>query len=406
MEPVILLQKGTELMTPASKEHPESQEPRGSGFELRLKIFYAALFITLGVQLPFLPIWFAAKGLDARQIGLALAIPMLVRAVAIPAATAVADRHNALRALIIALTACGLAGYWALGLSAGFMMILAAYALASAAYAPVLMLTDAYALRGLARRGRAYGPVRLWGSAAFIVASFGAGLLLDVLAPADLIWLIVPAMALATMAGFGLSPIDRKRPPATADAASARGLLRDLQFIAVIVAASLIQSSHAVYYAFATIDWQAAGFDGTTIGALWALGVIAEIALFAASARLPIAVTPTVLLVCGAAGAFVRWLAMGLYPPAALLPLLQCLHGLSFGATHLGALVFVVRVAPEGLGATAQGYLSVALGLSMAGATGLSGLLYENYGTAAYEVMAIGAAIGTAIAFWAHRLRR
>jgi hypothetical protein len=67
---------------------------------------------------------------------------------------------------------------------------------------------------------------------------------------------------------------------------------------------------------------------------------------------------------------------------------------------------FVVRVAPEGLGATAQGYLSVALGLSMAGATALSGLLYENYGTAAYEVMAIGAAIGTAIAFWAHRLRR
>src|SRR5258705_8000885 len=194
-------------MAPSYQEHPESHAPTGSGFALRLKVFYAALFITLGVQLPFLPVWFAARGLDARQIGLALAIPMLVRAFAIPAATTVADRRDALRAVIVALTAAGFAGYGALGLSAGFMMIMAAYALASAAYAPVLMLTDAYALRGLARRGRAYGPVRLWGSAAFIVSSFGAGLLLDVLAPGDLIWLIVSATGFATFAGFRLSPI-------------------------------------------------------------------------------------------------------------------------------------------------------------------------------------------------------
>ena len=116
--------------------------------------------------------------------------------------------------------------------------------------------------------------------------------------------------------------------------------------------------------------------------------------------------TPTVLQLGGAVGALVRWIAMGLSPPAALLPLLQCLHGLSFGATHLGALSFVVRVAPEGLGATAQGYLSVALGVAMAGATALSGLLYEYYGTAAYGVMAIGAFIGAATAVAAHRLWR
>jgi PPP family 3-phenylpropionic acid transporter len=55
----------------------------GKGFALRLKVFYAALFITLGVQLPFLPVWFAAKGLDAQAIGIALAVPMLVRVFAI-----------------------------------------------------------------------------------------------------------------------------------------------------------------------------------------------------------------------------------------------------------------------------------------------------------------------------------
>ena len=38
-------------------------------FAWRLALFYAALFVALGVQLPFLPVWLAAKGLDADMIG-------------------------------------------------------------------------------------------------------------------------------------------------------------------------------------------------------------------------------------------------------------------------------------------------------------------------------------------------
>ena len=49
---------------------------------------------------------------------------------------------------------------------------------------------------------------------------------------------------------------------------------------------------------------------------------------------------------------------------------------------------------------------SLALGLAMAGATVLSGVLYERYGSAAYAVMAFLAAIGAVSAYVAHRLRR
>ena len=48
-------------------------------------------------------------------------------------------------------------------------------------------------------------------------------------------------------------------------------------------AGALIQSSHAVYYAFGTIHWQAAGHSEAVIGWLWAEGVIAETVLAAAS---------------------------------------------------------------------------------------------------------------------------
>ncbi len=239
--------------------------------------------------------------------------------------------------------------------------------------------------------------------AAFIVGSLGAGLLLDLIAARELIWLIVAALTITAAAAYALSPLPpREASPSATHVSSARDLLRDPAFLAAAAAASLIQASHAVYYGFSALDWRAAGLDGGAIGALWALAVVAEIALFAISPRLPLA--PTTLLMLGAAGAVVRWSAMAFDPPTALLPPLQCLHALSFGATHLGALGFMARAAPAELGATAQGYLAVALGLVMAAAMGISGLLYARWGGLAYGAMALAAAAGGVFALAAHRL--
>jgi PPP family 3-phenylpropionic acid transporter len=284
--------------------------------------------------------------------------------------------------------------------------IAAIYPLAATAFMLLFVLSDVYALRGLAPHRRAYGPVRLWGSAAFIVANLAAGYLLDFIAARDLIWLIVAAVALCLVTAWTLPPLGPRPPGTSGEAPPARALLRDPSFLAVAAAASLIQGSHALYYGFSTIAWQAAGYGGGTIGALWALGVLAEIVLFALSVRLPAAFTPTVLILIGAAGALLRWSAMTFNPPGALLVMLQCLHGLSFGATHLGTLGFIGRAAPAGLAATAQGYLAVSTGVAIAAGTGLSGLLYGRFGTAAYGAMALIAAAGLAAALVAHRLQK
>ena len=128
--------------------------------------------------------------------------------------------------------------------------------------------------------------------------------------------------------------------------------------------------------------------------------MIAEIVLFAVSGRLPLG---PIALLCSAAWGRVRWGAMAFDPRPLWLPLLQCLHGLSFGATHLGAIAFMVRAAPAEIGATAQGYLAVAQGLVMAAAMGLAGLLYGARRQVAYAAMALMGAAGAASAFAASR---
>ena len=70
-------------------------------------------------------------------------------------------------------------------------------------------------------------------------------------------------------------------------------------FVAMIVAAALIQGSHAAYYTFASITWQGAGLGGVTIAGLWAIGVVAEIVVFAVSPRFTL--QPSSLVVIGGA---------------------------------------------------------------------------------------------------------
>jgi len=317
-----------------------------------------------------------------------------------------ADRRDALRAAIIVTSFLGVAGFVLVGLAEGAYAILFAYALASLALTPVMPLAETYALKGLTARGRAYGPVRLWGSAAFILGTFVAGFATDTLPARHLIWLIAAASLLSALAALTLAPLSAAAAPAGEPAKPRQHLLRDPAFIAVLAAASLIQSSHAVYYGFSALEWRGAGLDGTAIAALWALGVIAELVLFAISGRLPPFFQPTVLIMIGAAGGALRWAAMALDPPGFVLPWLQLLHAASFGATHLGALGFVARHAPALRGATAQGYLAIALGVAMAAATALSGWLYGAFGSRAYAAMALAAVAGGACGYVADRTRR
>jgi len=376
------------------------------GFVARVAGLYAGIFVMGGIQLPFFPVWLKAKGLDPQMIGVVLAAPIVARVIAVPLVARVADRREALRAAIVATSFLGVVGYVAVGLADGAVAILIAYALASLALTPVMPLAETYALKGLAARGRAYGPVRLWGSAAFILGTFVAGLAADAIPARDLIWLIAAACLLSALTALTLVPLPAGAAPARAAALPRKSLLRDPAFIAVLAAASLIQSSHAVYYGFSALQWRGAGFDGAAIAALWGLGVVAEIVLFAVSGRLPPFFQPTVLIMIGAAGGALRWAAMALDPPALALPWLQLLHAASFGATHLGALGFVARNAPPGQGATAQGYLAIAVGMTMAAATGLSGWLYGSFGSRAYAAMALAAVAGGAFGQIAQRTRR
>ena len=364
------------------------------GFSWRLAAFYAAFFGFSGVIMPFFPAWLQAKGLDSRATGIVLAVPMFIRLISVPSVARLADRRSALRGALIASAFGSAAAYVVLSQANQFVPILLAVALASLATAPTMPLLDAYALKGLALRGRAYGSVRLWGSVAFVIANFGAGFVIDRIAPIQIIWLLFGSLVIVSAVSLTLMPIALDGGSAEKVAAAPGKLLLSPGFWVFTGGASLIQASHAVYYGFSVLDWRAKGLDSASIGGLWGLAVIAEIALFAVSARFPQRIGSLGLLGVGAFGAVLRWGVMSLNPPLVLLPMLQLLHAFSFGATHLGSMQVLTLHAPARQFATAQGDFATVLASVMAGGMALSGALYSDLGDRAYVAMALAAALG------------
>jgi MFS transporter, PPP family, 3-phenylpropionic acid transporter len=384
---------GPTALTPVARQGSSSGN-RPDGFSWRLAAFYAAFFAFSGISMPFFPAWLQAKGLDSRVTGVVLAVPMFMRLISVPSAARLADRRNALRAALILSAFGSAAAYLILGQMSAFVPILVAVSLAALVTAPTMPLLDAYAVKGLALRGRAYGPVRLWGSVAFVLANFGAGFLIDRIAPVQIIWLLFGSLVIVAAVALTLRPLAQNRGPAEKADTTAVKLLVSPGFWIVTGGASLIQASHAVYYGFSVLDWRAKGLEASSIGGLWGLAVIAEVVLFAFSARFPQRLSALGLLGAGAFGAVLRWGAMSLNPPLVLLPLLQLLHALSFGATHLGSMQLLAHLAPARQFATAQGDFATVVALVMAGGMALSGVLYADLGDRAYAAMALAAALG------------
>lgn len=366
---------------------------------IRLSVLYGSLFFDLGINLPFFPIWLQWNALDPVQIGTVLAAPLVARLIANPAVTDFADRRGAIAETLSTSAWLVLAGTLVLTMATTFWPILVIVFLIGLAQGPLIALTDAYTWLKLrerldaGQREHAYGLIRLWGSLGFIIASVGAGRALDWFRPALIIWLL--AVAAAVLAVTAASVARSSRRAGEAPAAMRAGQASLWSIALIVLGAALVQASHATYYGFSSLHWSAEGRSGTEIGLLWSVGVVAEIGFFALGGRFFWRLGgPLPVLMLGAGGAILRWATMALDPSLPVLVAMQALHAVSFGATHLGSVAAISRMAPAHLQARAQGWLAALWAGIMGLLTTVSGLGYAEFGERIYILMGVVAAIG------------
>lgn len=371
-------------------------------FELRMGLLYAAIFLPVGIHLPYFPLWLEQSGFTATEIAFLLSAPMFLRLVTTPFITAFADkvkdRANVLIAMIAATALLSL-GYT---LHPTYALVLGLSIAIQIVWTPHSPLADSLALSGVRRFGADYASMRKWGSIAFLAANVGGGAILGYTGASAVPFILAAGLSAAVGVSLFAPRLGPPRQPSPLSAAKLREAPASMltrRFLLFIAGAALINSSHGFLYGFGTIYWKSAGIDETTIGMLWAGGVVAEIAMMIFYQRFMGRLSaPTILAIAGVA-ALLRWLLFPLIAQlldgnAMAFLAAQALHSLSTGLILLGVPKMVAEMIGEERMGTAQGLVFFGNGLAMGLVTLASGPLYASLGVGGFYVMAATALAG------------
>ncbi|HEY9201061.1 MAG TPA: MFS transporter [Gammaproteobacteria bacterium] len=343
----------------------------------RLSGFYWAYFASLGIIVPYWSLYLKSLDFDSRAIGELMAILMATKIIAPYIWSWIADHSGQgmkiirLGSVLSAVSFIGVfidSSYWWLAL----VMLLFSFF-----WNATLPQFEANTMNHLGDDTHRYSVVRLWGSLGFVAAVVVIGSLLDEhgyqLVPVSVFILYV----LISVFSFLVKEAPQK--PHQAVQSSILLVLKQPHILALLLICFLAQMSHGPYYTFYSIYLKQFGYSSSTLGWLWALGVIAEIVLFMVMHRLMPRYGASFLLAAALLLTSIRWLLIGFFVDS--LPVVivaQCLHAASFGLYHAVAIELFHRNFQGRLQGRGQAlYSAVSFGAGGAIGTWMSGAYWD-----------------------------
>lgn len=346
--------------------------------ERALKVGYFAYFAAIGVFQPYWPVALAAHGFVPDAIGLLMAAVSGVRIVAPLVQERLAARLGD-RARALGITAALAAALVPpLALAHQLVPALLLIMLFSLCVNGLMPVYDAVAVDLLGGGGHRYGRVRLWGSVGYIVASFIVGAAVAGIGPAIIAFALCGCLVATAVVCRWLPARRTVAPPVAVLPARA---LRGGPGAWLLVVCFLQLASFGGYYSFFSLYLQHYGYTGQQIGLYWALGVLAEIAVFWAAAPLVRAVPLLVLLEVAIGGTVLRWLLVAAFPHSAgVLAGAQLLHLFGFGLFHTACVLLAPQLIAVGSTRALALVSSAGWGAGAVAGSLLAGRLWQLYG--------------------------
>lgn len=373
-------------------------EPRAPYW--RLSSVYFFYFTAVGIILPYWGLYLDYLQFTPSQIGVIVAIPMVTKIVAPNIWGWLADRSGQylwiirVGALLAAVLFTGViwrTDYWGVLL---FALLFTFF------WNAILPQFEVLTLDALGDKTHNYSRVRLWGSIGFIFSVVVIGWVFDVFGVKRLPWILWGFLLTIVAVTWVLPNIG----PHTAHAAKSTfgAALKNKWVRNFLVASILLHISHGVFYGFYSLHLADFGYSKTSIGLLWAVGVVAEIGIFIKIPTLFAHVSLKYCYLLGFGAAVIRWLLVAYFPQiTGLMVVAQGLHALTFGVTHAVGIEIVRRVFANADRGKAQALYS-ALCFGAGGALGafISGLIW-NYGSSfSFLFASVTALAGLAVVYW------
>lgn len=372
--------------------------------------FYFLYYGLQGVSIPFLPLWFASRGLDPALIGLIVATSFLPKILSTPVVAHVADQTGRAHALIAAALAASLVLFICYPFSQAPGWLLAITLLLNAVFPAVLPLMDRMAIASGRGQGNSYTVMRACGSLGFAAVTVVGGYLIKTFDTDWVMWLSI-LLIIACLACVRLLPqaarpaadeahVERVRLPM-------REVLRDRPLLFCIAAASLVQASNGFLYSYSTLYWTDRGLSTTLISLLWVVGVGSEVLFFFLAPRILARTGAQWLILTSAVMTAIRWAGLSATTDPALIAALQVLQCFTLAGNNAAIMWYITRHVPAACKTSAIAlYALLSGGVFMFASIQLGGALYRSYAPGGFLVMAVCAAGAVPLVVYSERLRR
>lgn len=372
---------------------------------------YGAFFFTYyafaGTFATYAALFFAARGMTVPQIGILVSLIQVMRIFGPNVWGWVAD-HTQQRARVLRLTSSAallaFGGIFFADSFAQFFIVMVLINLFSSAQIP---LSEALMLSEMRGDLSNYGKVRLWGSVGFIVAVMAGGYVLDWFGVGSLLWFAGAFLVLVI--GASLRICDVPHPPAAHDTPRLWHVLRKPEVGAFFLSAALMCGAHMALYAFYSLYLERAGYGKPVIGAMWALGVVAEVGFFWFQARVFARFGARKVMMVAFGAAVLRFVITGAGPDLLwVLVAAQIMHAATFAAHHSASVVTMQRWFAGPLQASGQAlYMSIAYGIGGTFGGLFMTFFWDRFGPEQmYFAAAAMAAAGAGAAWYSFRRQR
>lgn len=353
------------------------------------KAFYFLYYGAAGSLIPFLVLYYEQLGLTGRQIGTLTGLTPLVTLFSAPLWGGAADaskRHGLVLTLAIggALTIVML-----LSTITTFVWLiptLVAYAFFSA---PIMPLVDNAVMGSLGERKHEYGKQRLWGAVGWGVAAPLVGGLSERTGFNWNFYSYVALMFLALLVGRWL-PVQRvslKQPFWK----SLHILLRQRKLLLFLGTVFVGGAGLGLVSTYLFLFLEELGASKTLMGLSLTMATISELPVLFFAGRLMTRWSARGLLAFSLLAFVVRAFSYSVMGALWVVLLIQLLHGPSFSAMWMAGVAYADRLAPAGIGATAQSlFASVMIGLGSAAGSFFGGIFYDRLGAVALFRIAAG----------------
>ena len=314
----------------------------------------------VGAIVPYLPLYYRSLGFGLGEIGGILALGAFVGLVAAPMWGAASDRRRGSPVVLVATTVTALAGAAIIALAPDRLdrgVVIGGVAILGAGMAGFNPILDARALEAAGSDRAGYGPLRAWGSIAYIGSALGTGALIEARGLGALF--VVLGVALAATAGIGLV----LRPPATRHVyesvvrpmRAASRLFGPSGLGLFLLGAFLTWLGMSAVLSFTPLRFEELGAGASIIGLGGAIAAAIEVPIMLRFPAIAARFGSERLLIAGAGFLAARSVIAALATTPEILLSASIFGGMGFALFYVGGVTYVSRRVPVELAATAQG---------------------------------------------------